>query len=50
MRVCLGRGGVSLRRGCLVEERGGHTVLMAVSRVGLGPVCLAPKRRFMIGN
>ena len=32
------------------EGRGGRTVLMAVSRVGLGPVCLAPKRRFMMGE
>ena len=32
------------------EGRGGRTVLMAVSRVGLGPVCLAPKRRFMMGK
>ena len=29
---------------------GGRTVFMAESRVGLGPVCLAPKRRFMMGE
>ena len=33
-----------------MEGRGGRTVLMAVSRVGLGPVCLAPKRRFMMAS
>lgn len=50
MGFCLGGGFFSFGRGCLVEGRGGRTVLMAESRVGFGPVCLAPKRRFMMGR
>ena len=30
------------------REGGRRTVLIAELRVGLGPVCLAPKRRFMV--
>lgn len=43
------RGVFSMARGCFAEG-GALTVLMAESRVGLGPVCLAPKRRFMMGR
>ena len=50
MCFCLGRGVFSFGRGCLVDGLGGRTVLIALSRVGLGPVCLAPKRRFMMGK
>lgn len=55
MRICLfvveGGGGTksaSERYG--VFGRGDCTLLMALDRVGLGPVFLAPKRRFMMNT
>ena len=45
MRVGLASG----QLGCFPRRRlGNHTLEMALLRVGLGPVFLAPKRRFMV--
>lgn len=53
--VCMGKGDERVRRGGVGALRKGggrerQTFWMAESRVGLGPVCLAPKRRFMVGD